>query len=90
MGRRPKIKGQNKATREAYESMRASLYQKEIAKVLGCSLADARLVEGYMRLEHPTLDGLSRAQFKAEAEIGLECVNQNRSEAEYLAKSYGL
>jgi len=52
---------------------------------------DPRHVEGYMRLEHSTLDGLNSAQFRREVSIGIECViADGTTHAEILAKSYGL
>lgn len=53
--------------------------------------ADPRLVEGWMRLEHPTLDSLSRSQFDAEVKIALDCIAAGPlSDSEALATSYGL
>jgi len=66
------------------------MYRQQIAKILNCDLATARLVEGFMRLESGTLDNLSPAKFKREARIGFACVAADRVEAESLAKSYGL
>lgn len=52
---------------------------------------DPRHVEGYMRIEHHTLDGLSERQFKEEVSIGIQCVDAGGQEAaEANAKSYGL
>lgn len=67
-----------------------SWYQGRIAELLKCSLADARLVEGYMRLESGTLDALSPTAFYAEAAVCFEAVEADREEAELLARSYGL
>lgn len=66
------------------------MYQKMIVRLIGCTETEARLVEGFMRLEHSTLDGLSQSKFKSEAKIGLDCVRQDPKEAELLAKSFGL
>ena len=66
------------------------MYQAEIAKILKCSLAMARLVEGYMRLENRTLDHLSRAKFRSEAKICLVCVLEDVEAADANAKSFGL
>jgi hypothetical protein len=53
--------------------------------------ADPRHVEGWMRLEHPTLDGLSRSQFNAEVRIALECIAAGPlADSEALADSMGL
>ena len=52
---------------------------------------DARHVEAFMRVEHSTLDGLSKQQFASEVVIACKCIEEvgaNRSEA--IAKSFGL
>ena len=52
---------------------------------------DPRHVEAYMRLEHPTLDGLSGQQFKKEVKISIACIEQEGATvAESCAKSFGL
>ena len=52
---------------------------------------DPRHIEGYMRLEHSTLDGLSRAEFKNEVKIAVECIREDGLEnAEKNAVSFGL
>lgn len=52
---------------------------------------DARHVEAYMRLEHPTLDDLSRDAFAAEVAIAIRCIDVGgKDTAECLAASYGL
>ena len=52
---------------------------------------DPRHVEGYMRLEHTTLDGLSWTKFQQEVEIGVECVRADgEANAERNAVSFGL
>jgi len=66
------------------------MYQKQIAKVLGCTNVEARLVEGFMRLEYGTLDNLSPQKFKSEAKIGYACVQVDPEAAKELATSYGL
>jgi hypothetical protein len=53
--------------------------------------ADPRHVEGWMRIEHGCLDGLSRSQFDAEVRIALECIAAGPlADSEALAASYGL
>jgi len=53
--------------------------------------ADPRHIEGYMRLQHSTLDGLSFKQFCNEIMIGYECIKVDGKEnAEKLAQSYAL
>lgn len=52
---------------------------------------DPRHVEAYMRLEHSTLDGLSRSQFKQEVAIGIACIEEGGIlAAESCAQSFGL
>ncbi len=52
---------------------------------------EARHVEAYMRLEHPTLDGLSKKQFQKEVAIAIACVEADgRENAERCARSFGL
>lgn len=52
---------------------------------------DPRHVEAWMRLEHPTLDGLSPAQFATEVRAGFLLVRASGSEeSERLARSEGL
>jgi hypothetical protein len=53
--------------------------------------ADPRLVEAWMRLEHPTLDALSPSAFDAEVGAALDCVDAaGAAESEKLAASLGL
>ncbi len=66
------------------------MYQRMIIKLLGCTPTDARLVEGFMRLECGTLDNLSPDKFKHEALMGYTCMTVDRPEAEALAQSFGL
>ncbi len=72
-----------------------SIYQQMIRETMARTghegAADPRHVEGWMRLEHPTLDGLSHAQFDVEVRIALECVAAAPlADSEALATSYGL
>jgi len=68
------------------------------SKVIGEEIArqgkigiDPRHVEAYMRLEHSTLDGLSKGQFKQEVTIGILCVEEaGTAQAESCAKSFAL
>ncbi len=70
------------------------MYQKMIKEKLtaiGYFEIDPRHIEGYMRLEHGTLDGLSKKQFDSEIIMGIECIRADGKEnAESLAKSFGL
>jgi hypothetical protein len=51
---------------------------------------DPRHVEAYMRLTHPTMDGLSARQFAREAHIAARCVDMDPLGAEQLAQCMGL
>ena len=70
-------------------------YQQMIRETMAAqgriAAADPRHVEGWMRLEHGCLDGLSPAQFTQEVKIALECIAAGPlSDSESLATSYGL
>jgi len=66
------------------------LIREEIAR-LGAIGTDPRHVEAYMRLEHSTLDGLSKSQFSVEVEGCIGCVLADGVEnAESCAQSFGL
>ena len=68
-----------------YESIR-----NEIAKQ-GKIGIDPRHVEAYMRLEHSTLDGLTKSQFNSEVSIGIQCVEYAGADsAESCAQSFGI
>ena len=48
-------------------------------------------VEAFMRLEHPTLDGLSSRQFDAEIRIAVECIQLGGEDtARACAESFAL
>jgi hypothetical protein len=71
------------------------MYQSLIREILArngyVGRYDPRHVEAYMRIEHSTLDGLSRAQFAAEVEICRQCVDAGGPDgAERCARSFGL
>lgn len=52
---------------------------------------DSRHVEGYMRVGHGTLDGLSWPEFEAEVLIAIDCVDEGgAAAAEENARSFGL
>ena len=70
------------------------MLQKEIASHL-VSLRRAeiqpRYIEAYMRIEHPTLDALSKDQFHKEILISIVCFDVDGIDnAEALASSFGL
>jgi hypothetical protein len=71
------------------EEARWSYYQRFIAE--RTRDIDPRHVEAWMRVEHPTLDGLSRRQFIAAMHVALGCAIDAGPEAsEALAASFGL
>jgi len=64
---------------------------REILTSNGYLGVDPRHIEAYMRVEHPTLDGLSLQTFMKEVQIGVECVRDGGvGAAENLAESFGL
>lgn len=71
-----------------------SMYQQmieETAAKQGHIGANARWIEGWMRLEHGCLDCLSRHQFDAEVRQCVACCDAAGPERnEQLARSYGL
>jgi len=71
------------------------MYQKiireTIAKLGYIGKYDPRHIEGFMRLEHPTLNGLSKLQAIKEIKIAIGCINSIGSEeSEKNALSFGL
>lgn len=72
---------------------RRSLYAGEIERVLshhGVTDVDPVLVEGWMRLEYSTLDGLGSVAFDRSALESAQCVLVAPAESIELARSYGL
>ena len=71
-------------------------YQELIQTILneiggGEFTIDPRHIEGFMRLQHSTLDGLSITQFKNEVLLCVDCVKAvSLVESEQLALSYNL
>ena len=64
---------------------------REMAAALGYVGVDPRHVEAWMRLEHSTLDGLSRGRFRDEVEIAIACIRSGGIQAsESLAQSFGM
>jgi len=73
------------ASRFYYQTIREELARQ------GFIGFDPRHIEGYMRLEHPTLDGLTKTQFKHEVHIAVLCVKHDGiANAEANARSFGL
>ncbi len=53
--------------------------------------ANPRHVEAWMRIEHPTLDHLSRDMFRHEVAIAVDCIGQaGVDQSEALSRSMGL
>ncbi len=66
-----------------------TVYQRRIAE--RTHDVDARHVEAWMRLEHPTLDGLSAAEFEREIDLAVAAIaTAGATESEALAASFGL
>ena len=66
-----------------------TFYQRLIAERTGD--VDPRHVEAWMRLEHPTLDGLSGRVFDDAVDEALACARATgAAESEALAASFGL
>ena len=71
------------------EMSRSTFHQRVIAEHV--SDTDPRHVEAWMRLAHPTLDGLSRSEFVAAMYEALGQVQDaGADESETLAASFGL
>jgi hypothetical protein len=71
------------------EMARWTFYQRFIAEHV--KDVDPRLVEAWMRIEHPTLDGLSRQEFIDEMYAALTAaLEAGPEESEALAASFGL
>ena len=52
---------------------------------------DPAHVEAWMRVEHPTLDGLDAVRFTREVAVAVECIRHaGLAESDKLAHSYGL
>lgn len=73
---------------------RLSFYGTYIARALARARigdVDPRHVEGWMRVEHGTLDALCPERFAREVAIAVECIRSaGVEESERLARSYGL
>jgi hypothetical protein len=67
-----------------------SIYTKLIIELTKCTPEEAPLVEGFMRADYGTLDGLSRLVFSREAKQDLKAVRKYPELALSNAKSYGL
>ena len=71
------------------DEARWTFYQRFIAE--RTQDIDPRHVEAWMRVEHPTLDGLSRAEFIAAMHAAVGCaIDAGAEESEALAASFGL
>jgi hypothetical protein len=77
------------ALRELVAEAKAMTYQELITAL--APDADPRHVEAWMRLEHPTLDGLSPERFTAEVRVALGCIaDAGPDQSEALAASFGI
>ena len=66
-----------------------SIYAAPIARLAPDH--DPAHVEAWLRLEHPTLDGLDSARFASEVAVAAECIRAaGITESDKLAHSYGL
>ena len=71
--------------------MYQEMIREGLAKMGFIGKYNPRHIEGYMRLEHSTLDGLSDQQFNNEIKISAECIDAGVvAAAEELAVSFGL
>ena len=71
------------------EMSRWTFYQRVIAEYVRD--ADPRHVEAWMRVEHPTLDGLSAQEFDEAMHAALgAAIDAGPTESEALAASFGL
>lgn len=51
---------------------------------------DPKIIEAWMRVEHSTLDALSRSRFRQEVKIALECADAATAEQNLsVARSFG-
>lgn len=72
-----------------------SLYQQyireDMAELGRIGAHEPRVVEAWMRLEHGTLDALSKAAFRREVATAIACADASTpAENQSLATSYGL
>ena len=63
---------------------------RTIVATMGRLGTKPHLVEGWMRLEHGCLDGLTDAQFRSEVASACECIDADPEASERLAESFGL
>ena len=69
-----------------------SPYRQMIAAIMAESGRETEpvIVEAWMRSEHPTLDALSPAEFRAEAIIAADMADADPELSRYVADSMGL
>lgn len=75
--------------------MKTSIYtvsiKNRLAEIGQIAVYDARHIEAYMRLNHSTLDHLSKKQFNNAIDLAIADINvDGRKMAEQLAISYNL
>ena len=66
------------------------MIREELARKGYVGQYDPRHIEAYMRIEHPTLDGLSKASFRKEIEWSRQAVDLDPAAAERCAQSFAL
>ena len=64
---------------------------REVAERLGRPNVNPRWIEAFMRLEYPSLNGVSKESFNREVAVGIACIDAvGPKKAEQCAKSAGL
>ena len=58
----------------AKQSIYQQMIRETMARMGKVGACDPRHVEGWMRLDNPTLDHLSASQFTKEVKLAMECV----------------
>lgn len=67
------------------------MIREDLARLGVVGQYDPRHVEGWMRAEHETLDGLSRQRFAEEVVIAVACIDAaGADQSEQVARSFGL
>lgn len=81
-------------TAPTLQRARQSYYQRAIQRILdqrGIKNIDPRHVEGWMRVEHSTLDHLDAERFAAEVDFSIACIAASGVRtSEQNARSFGL
>jgi predicted methyltransferase len=73
------------------ETFYARLIREDVAALGHVGQYNPADVEAWMRVEHGTLDGLSRARFRAEVQVAIACINAaSPADTASLRASFGL